>query len=152
MHSRSHRRGGGPFCGKEPHPQRPHPSCTLFSNKPIVDTSLRSPRPNRLTLLSNGKGGPLKKKRGYGNEVWRTRDASPPPFSQCRHYLKAGTREQKPKQVANRRLPSGSSSLGLPELKKIIYTPNLLHPTLGLTEVRVWFERRRPVLSPSMAS
>ena len=35
---------------------------------------------------------------------------------------------------------------------KNIYTPNLLHPTLGLTEVRVWFERRRPVLSPSMAS
>ena len=61
----------------------PPTPCTLFSSKPIVDTSLRSPRPNRLTLLSNGKGGPLKKKRGYGNEVWRTRDASPPPFSQA---------------------------------------------------------------------
>jgi hypothetical protein len=36
--------------------------------------------------------------------------------------------------------------------KKAFTPPNLLHPTLGLTEVRVWFERRRPILSPSMAS
>jgi hypothetical protein len=141
--------GGDLFAGKSPI-HNAHPSCTLFSNKPIVDTSLRSPRPNRLTLLSNGKGGPLKKKRGYGNEVWRTRDASPPP--EPADLWRADRRGRSPKQVANRRLPSGSSSLGLPELKKSIYTPNLLHPTLGLTEVRVWFERRRPVLSPSMAS
>ncbi len=125
----------------------PNPSCTLFSNKPIVDTSLRSPHLTHLPLLTSEKGGPQKKtKRGYGNEVWRTRDASPP------HTVHAAPRGRSRKQVANRRLPSGSSSLGLPELKKIIYTPNLLHPTLGLTEVRVWFERRRPVLSPSMAS
>jgi hypothetical protein len=145
MQSRSHRRGGDLFAGKSPI-HNAQPSCTLFSNKPIVDTSLRSPRPNRLTLLSKGKGGPLKKKCGYGNEVWRTRDASPP------HTVHAAPRGRSRKQVANRRLPSGSSSLGLPELKKSIYTPNFLHPTLGLTEVRVWFERRRPILSPSMAS
>jgi hypothetical protein len=77
MQSRSHRRGGDLFAGKSPI-HNAQPSCTLFSNKPIVDTSLRSPRPNRLTLLSKGKGGPLKRKCGYGNEVWRTRDASPP--------------------------------------------------------------------------
>ena len=139
--------GGGPFCGKEPHPQRPQPSCTLFSNKPIVDTSLRTPCPRTPSILAREHEGGQKTERLIGNEVWRTRDASPPP-----HYPAGSAGGRSRKQVANRRLPSGSSSLGLPELKKNIYTPNLLHPTLGLTEVRVWFERHRPVLSPSMAS
>ena len=124
----------------------PPTPCTLFSSKPIVDTSLRSPRPNRLTLLSNGKGGPLKKKRGYGNEVWRTRDASPP------HTVHAAPRDRSRKQVANRRLhTSGSSSLGLPELKKEFTPPasSIHHWDFGLA--RVWFNALRPVLSSSMA-
>ena len=56
------------------------------------------------------RGGP-KTERLIGNEVWRTRDASPP-----LHYPAGSARGRSRKQVANRRLPSGSSSLGLPEL------------------------------------
>ena len=67
MQSRSHRRGGDLFAGKSPI-HNAQPSCTLFSNKPIVDTSLRSPRPNRLTLLSKGQGGPLKKNVAMGTK------------------------------------------------------------------------------------
>ena len=59
--------------------------------------------------------------------------------------LKAGTREQEPKQVANRRLhTSGSPSLGLPELKKEFTPPasSIHHWDFGLA--RVWFERPSP--------
>ena len=146
MQSRSHRRGGGPFCGKEPHPQRPNPPARSSPTNPSSIPHFEPPALELQAILQRARGGP-KTERLIGNEVWRTRDASPPP-----HYPAGSAGGRSRKQVANRRLPSGSSSLGLPELKKSIYTPNLLHPTLGLTEVRVWFERRRPVLSPSMAS
>ena len=129
------------------------PSTTPFNpparSSPTNPSSIPHFEPPALELraiLQRARGGP-KTERLIGNEVWRTRDASPP-----LHYPAGSARGRSRKQVANRRLPSGSSSLGLPELKKSIYTPNPLHPTLGLTEVRVWFERRRPVLSPSMAS
>ena len=139
--------GGGPFCGKEPHPQRPstllHALLQQTHRRYLTSNPLPS---NSEHSCKRARGGP-KTERLIGNEVWRTRDASPPP-----HYPAGSAGGRSRKQVANRRLPSGSSSLGLPELKKNIYTPNPLHPTLGLTEVRVWFERHRPVLSPSMAS
>ena len=147
MQSRSHRRGGDLFCGKEPHPQRPTlPHALLQQTHRRYLTSNPLPSNSRAFLQESTRRA-KKKEWLIGNEVWRTRDASPPPGA-----ARAAPRDRSRKRVANRRLPSGSSSLGLPELKKNIYTPNLLHPTLGLTEVRVWFERRRPVLSPSMAS
>jgi len=77
MQSRSHRRGGNLFAGQELHPQRPTP-CTLFSNKPIVDTSRRFPRPNSSDTPAKRQGRSTKKKVAPGNFVWRTRDASPP--------------------------------------------------------------------------
>ena len=67
-------------------------------------------------VLQRARGGP-KTERLIGNEVWRTRDASPP------HTVHAAPRGRSRKQVANRRLPSGSSSLGLPELKKTFTPP-----------------------------
>jgi hypothetical protein len=130
---------------EEPHPLRPtllHALLQQTHRRYLTSNPLPS---NSEQSCKETRGGP-KTERLIGNEVWRTRDASPP------HTVHAAPRGRSRKQVANRRLPSGSPSLGLPELKKSIYTPNFLHPTLGLTEVRVWFERRRPVLSPSMAS
>ena len=142
---------GGTFCGKEPHPQRPIPparsSPTNPSSIPLFDP-LTSPTCH--SWQARKAGHKKKQNVAMGTKCGVLGMHRHPPLARPT-VLKAGTREQKPKQVANRRLPSGSSSLGLPELKKSIYTPNLLHPTLGLTEVRVWFERRRPILSPSMA-
>ena len=139
--------GGGPFCGKEPHPQRPNPPARSSPTNPSSIPHFEPPALELRAFLQESTRRAKKKEWLIGNEVWRTRDASPPLGA-----AHAAPRDRSRKRVANRRLPSGSSSLGLPELKKSIYTPNLLHPTLGLTEVRVWFERRRPVLSPSMAS
>ena len=124
----------------------PNPPARSSPTNPSSIPHFEPPALELRAILQRARGGP-KTERLIGNEVWRTRDASPP-----LHYPAGSARGRSRKQVANRRLPSGSSSLGLPELKKSIYTPNPLHPTLGLTEVRVWFERRRPVLSPSMAS
>ena len=62
---------------------------------------------------------------------------------------------QEPKQVANRRLPSGSphppSGVDYQNLRKNIYTPNLLHPPLGLGIGQGLVRRRRPVLYLRMA-
>ena len=119
--------GGDLFAGQELHPQRPTP-CTLFSSKPIVDTSRRFPRPYRRALLQTGKGGPLKK--GWPLETLCG------VLGMHRHPSVCTHRGQEPKQVANRRLPSGSphppSRVDYQNLRKSIYTPNLLHPTLGL--------------------
>ena len=69
----------------------PPTPCTLFSSKPIVDTSLRSPRPNRRATPGKREyEAGHKKNRGYGNEVWRTRDASPPPACPPRGLQGAG--------------------------------------------------------------
>ena len=145
MQSRSHRRGGTFLRERAPSTTPFNPPARSSPTNPSSIPHFEPPALELRAILQRARGGP-KTERLIGNEVWRTRDASPP------HTVHAAPRGRSRKQVANRRLPSGSSSLGLPELKKIIYTPNLLHPTLGITEVRVWFERRRPVLSPSMAS
>ena len=66
--------------------------------------------------------------------------ASPPP--EPADLRRADRRGRSRKQVANRRLhTSGSSSLGLPELKKEFTPPasSIHHWDFGLT--RVWFER-----------
>ena len=146
MQSRSHRRRRGPFCEGARHllaPTSLHALLQQTHRRYLTSNPLPS---NSEHSCKRARGGP-KTERLIGNEVWRTRDASPPP-----HYPVRSAGGRSRKQVANRRLPSGSSSLGLPELKKTFTPTNPLHPTLGLTEVKVWFERRRPVLSPSMAS
>ena len=132
MQSRSHRRGGtflrvrAPSTTPRP-PARPSPA-----NPSSIPHAVSFAQTEKHSC-KNCKGGPLKKWVAPGNFVWRTRDASPPPSPLT---YREQTQGQEPKQVANRRLPSGSphppSRVDYQNLRKSIYTPNLLHPTLGL--------------------
>lgn len=102
---------------------RPKLPARLFPRYPIADTTLRSPCPPSGDRLARKEGGP-KKRDGFGNEVWRTWGASPPP-----HYPvgSAGGRGRSRWLMADYR----PLECGTPELKNI-YNPGILHPTLGL--------------------
>ena len=149
MQSRSHRRGG-PFCGKEPHPQRPTLLHTLLqqTHRRYL-TSNPLPSHSSHSWQERIRGGP-QKNVATGTKCGVLGGASPPP--EPADLRRADRRGRSRKQVANRRLhTSGSSSLGLPELKKEFTPPasSIHHWDFGLT--RVWFNALRPVLSSSMA-
>ena len=139
MQSRSHRRRIGPFCEGARHPLAPtslHALLQQTHRRYLTSNPLPS---NSEHSCKRARGGP-KTERLIGNEVWRTRDASPPP-----HYPAGSAGGRSRKQVANRRLhTSGSPSLGLPELKKEFTPPasSIHHWDFGLA--RVWFERPSP--------
>ena len=85
MQSRSHRRGGDLFAGKSPI----HNALTLL-HALLQQTHRRyltsNPLPSNYEHSCKiARGGP-KTERLIGNEVWRTRDASPPP-----HYPAGST-------------------------------------------------------------
>ena len=129
MQSRSHRRGGTFLRVRAPS-TTPRPPARSSPANPSSIPHAVSLAPTRLTLLSNGKGGPLKK--GWPLETLCGVLGMHRRPSVCARSSKG----QEPKQVANRRLPSGSphppSRVDYQNLRKSIYTPNLLHPTLGL--------------------
>ena len=114
----------GTLCEPERHPLAPSSLHAFFPATPSLIPHFVPPAlPHSGDTLARREGGP-KKRDGYGNEVWRTRGASPPP-----HYPvgSAGGRGRSRWLMADYRLLES----GTPELKNI-YNPGILHPTLGL--------------------